>query len=443
MACLRALVASALLLALGASGCTSRCARVASARTELLARPAAGPGAAARAADGRVTLPFSRANALFAELLAAKPLRVELAAAELGRWRVVVPSGLAAVVREVRLEPAPAERVRLAITLALYDADEELTTLAGVAELAPELVRRGADTALVLELRPENLLELRPDLGSRPRAALARALARWLPGPLRGRIPASALDVAVGELGQSLAAVAYQAVRRSLLPRVGELTRLTLRLPDLPLERTALRSSKLPVPALELELYSSLPVRPPPSASAPRPSGEQITVELTASTGAELANWAIAHGLAPRWYTRDLAPSPRGEFRPLFDYRADDRAHPWKIASLQERGGCSYFLVGASATMALRGGKLEVTVTDRQLEAAETSWLLRAAAWLKFQLTGAIDRSRRVAAHTELTIGGRTLRSEVVAAELQHDRLRFTLAVHAAAAPTPAPSQAR
>lgn len=69
----------------------------------------------------------------------------------------------------------------------------------------------------------------------------------------------------------------------------------------------------------------------------------------------------------------------------------------------------------------------------------ETSWLLRAAAWLKYLLTGAIDRSRRVAAHTELTTGGRTLRSEVVAAELDQHRLRFALQPRAAAAPGPSP----
>lgn len=425
-------LAAALALALGASGCTSRCARVASARAALLAREPAGQ----RAADGVVTLPFARANALFAELLAQKPLRIALEAAELGLLRVAVPAGLAVQVREVRLEPAPAERVRLAIHLTLSDAEEELTTLTGVVELEPELVRHSADTSLVLALSPEKLLELSPDLGARPRAALARALSRWLPAPLRGKIPASALDAAVAELGQALAATTYRAVRRNLLSQLGELTRLTLRLPDLPLERTALRSLQHPVPALELELYSSLPIRPLASPASPRPNGEDITVELTASTAAELANWAIARGLAPRWYTRDLAPSPRGEFRPLFDYRAEDRAHPWKIASLQERGGCSYFLVGARAELAVRSEKLEVTVTDRQLEAAETSWLMRAAAWLKFLLTGAIDRSRRVAAHTELTIGGRTLRSEVVSAELAHDRLRFGLELRAVTTPT-------
>lgn len=426
-------LAVALASALCASGCTSRCARVASARTALLAREPTGP----RAADGKVTLPFARANALFAELLAQRPLQVTLEAAELGPMRVAVPAGLAVQIREVRLEPAPTERLRLALTVVLRDADEELTSLRGVAELEPELVRHGTDTSLVLALAPEKLLELSPDLGPRPRAALARALTRWLPAPLRGRIPAAALDTAVAELAQSLAAITYRAVRRSLLSQLGELTRLSLRLPDLPLERTALRSMEHPIPALELELFSSLPVRALPSAQQPRASGDEITIELTASTGAELANWAIAQGHAPQWYTRDLAPSPRGEFRPLFDYRAEDRAHPWKIASLQERGGCSYFLVGASARLALRGGKLEVTVTDRQLEAAETSWLLRAAAWVKFLLTGAIDRSRRVAAHTQLTIGGRTLRSEVVAAELAHDRLRFGLRLSAVTPPTP------
>ena len=46
-----------------------------------------------------------------------------------------------------------------------------------------------------------------------------------------------------------------------------------------------------------------------PTASA---SSDDIGVAVAASTVAELANWAIASGRAPRWYDRSLTPTPSG-----------------------------------------------------------------------------------------------------------------------------------
>ena len=53
--------------------------------------------------------------------------------------------------------------------------------------------------------------------------------------------------------------------------------------------------------------------------------------------------------------------------------------------------------------------------------------MIEAAAWVKYFFTGAIDRSKRVAAHTQLAIGGRTLATQVIAAQLAHDELRIGL----------------
>ena len=47
---------------------------------------------------------------------------------------------------------------------------------------------------------------------------------------------------------------------------------------------------------------------------------------MSGSAVAELANWAIDEGHAPRWYDRSLKPTEKGEFRPRFDYVAADRA---------------------------------------------------------------------------------------------------------------------
>lgn len=148
---------------------------------------------------------------------------------------------------------------------------------------------------------------------------------------------------------------------------------------------------------------------------------------MSGSAVAELANWAIDHGHAPRWYTRSLTPSESGEFRPRFDYVAEDRAHPFKVYAFQERGGCSYFKVGVRASVAITGDKLEVIALDRALEASAANPAIEAAAWVKYFVTGSIDRSKKLAAQTQLTVGGRPLATQIVGAALDDDELRFAL----------------
>jgi len=48
-------------------------------------------------------------------------------------------------------------------------------------------------------------------------------------------------------------------------------------------------------------------------------------------------------------------------------------------------------------------------------------------AWMKYFLTGWVDRSKQVAAHTRLVAGHRALETRVVGAALGHDELSFTL----------------
>ena len=158
---------------------------------------------------------------------------------------------------------------------------------------------------------------------------------------------------------------------------------------------------------------------------------------LSGSAVAELANWAIDRGIAPQWYTRSIKPSPSGEFRPRFDYLAEDRGHPFKVLAFQERGGCSYFKVGVRASVGIKGDKLEVIALDRALEASAANAVIEAAAWVKFFVTGSIDRSKTVVAKTQLTVGDRTLQTQVVGAALAHDELQFQLRFTPVAAPLP------
>jgi hypothetical protein len=414
---------SLLALALVTTGCGSRCKEVNSARDALANRAPT----AQRGTDVRVTVPFERANTLFAETLAAQPLTMALPAPSLGPIELSVPE-IAATVREVRALPGAAGKIRFAISIEIRDAEAEVAKLAMVVEVEPELERTGETAALVIGFGPENLVSLKPELAPEAKQTLGGAVSRWVPTRLRDKLPQPLLDAAASKLGRHLTGGAYEVLRVTLLERLGELTRMHLRLPDVPIAKVDIRST----PALLVaDIATDLPVR---RGLAPaRDDATEIGVAMSGSAVAELANWAIDHGHAPQWYTRSLTPSPSGEFRPRFDYVAEDRAHPFKVYAFQERGGCSYFRVGVRAQVALAGDTLTVTALDRDLEASAANPVIEAAAWVKYFLTGSIDRSKRVAAHTQLSVGGRALETRVVGAAIESDEVRFALEFKAVA----------
>jgi hypothetical protein len=427
-------VAGALALAgiVAANGCGSRCKEVESARSALRSRQ----GAPNRGADVRVTIPLERANKLIEEVL-RDPLTVPLDAPDLGPIELVTER-LSATVREVRLQSGPPGKLRFATRVEVRDGSAEVATFALVGEIAPQLVRTGPvapkprrdganageppSAELVIGLGPENLLALKPELAPNARDTIDGAIDRWVPQRLRDRVPAIVKSAAARKLGAFVVGAGYEVVRRTLLTRLGEVTRVRLRLPDVPVAHVDIQSTDL---TLVVDILTDLPVR---RGLATLPVNDNdIGVRISGSAVAELANWAVETGRAPRWYNRTIEPKPDGEFRPRFDYIAEDRAHPLKVYSFQERNGCSYFRVGVLAQIKLDGDALVATALDRELEAQSANPAIEAAAWVKYFVVGALDRSKRFAAHTRLSVGGRTLVTRVMGASITDDEARFAL----------------
>lgn len=407
----RAIVAAILILA---NGCGSRCHEVQRARTAL-----AHAGAPDRTADVRVSVPLDRANELIAELLRAEPLEAPIDVPDLGPIEVMTT--LRARLRDVRVQPGGPDKLRFAIRLEIRDDERTLTTLGLVTEVAPQLERDSDGAMLAIGFGPENLLSVKPELGRDASRALTDAVTRALPGPIRDRVPRVIIETAVNKLTTHLTDGAYRALQATLLKRVGEVTRVKLRLPDVPITKWTSHSTES---VLTVELVTDLPVRHGLVTAATEPT--EITVAIAGSAVAELANWAIDKGHAPRWYNRVIQPKTDGDFRPQFDYIVGAR-NPFKVYSFQERNGCSYFRIGVRASIAMKGEQLEATALDRDLEHSAANPVVEVAGWVKYFLVGALDRSKRVATHTRLAIGSRILETRVVDAAIQNDEVRFAL----------------
>jgi hypothetical protein len=399
-----------------AGGCGANCAEIGARKRALSERTGAAAGPHAR-----VHVPFARANQLLAELVRDGALRVPLQVPALGPLTLAVPE-LTAVVRGVELRPAAADQLRFAIEIEIDDADQPVTTLTAVVDVRPQLVRTAEGSELVAGVGSENLRSIDLQLRDQDGHALVDAVARWLPPALRSSVPRAVLDGAARKLAEYLTGRAYDALRARLLGRLGEITQLRIRLPALPIAATQVSSTP---DALTVDLTTDLPVRR--GLAAAPPTSPDMVVQLSESTAAELTNWSIAQGHLPQSYTRGLEPRAGGDYRPHFDYVAEDRRRPVKIHVFQERNGCSYFQVGLRFDIGLVGDQLEVAVHDRLVEASDASTALEVGLWLKQLIQGSVDRSYRAAARTELTIGGHRFAARMLGAAATGDDLAFTL----------------
>jgi hypothetical protein len=177
---------------------------------------------------------------------------------------------------------------------------------------------------------------------------------------------------------------------------------------------------------LIVEIETDLPVRRGLAAGNDQ-VGSDIGVRISGSAAAELANWALDQGHGPQRFNRNLKPTADGEFQPRFDYVAEDRAHPLKVYSFQERGGCSYHRVGVRGAIALDGEMVKATALDRDLEAQSANPVIELGAWTNLLFAGWVDRSKRAAAQTQLAVGNRALATRVVKAAIETDELVFEL----------------
>ena len=404
------------------AGCGSRCREIAAERDALARRApsAAGPHL-------QLWVPLATGNALIAETLREQPLTAEIALPR--SLPVAVPGGgLTAVAREVRLLPAGPDRVRAAIRLEIRDADGPITWLAVEAALAPALVREAGGAQVVIGFGPRNLEHVRPELAPRAERALADAIGRRLPRAIRDRVPRALLERAGGRAASYLAGAAFDLLRAALLGRLGEMTRLRVRLPDVPIRGVSLRTRG---DALEIDVATDLPVRRglPVDARQRPAAADALSLRVSGSAAAELANWAIERGRLPRHYTRSLEPRPDGQYVPRLDYLAGRAARPLVVHVFQERGGCSSFQVGLRPRLSVRGGRLAVDLLDQRIERVRGPAHLEIAVWLHELVTRSVDHTRQLAAATEISVGGRRFTARVVAAAIAGDELRFALRV--------------
>ncbi|MBX3157467.1 MAG: hypothetical protein KF773_15940 [Deltaproteobacteria bacterium] len=411
-------IAFAVGVAVAASGCGGPCKKIAADRAALVGRTDATPGPSAR-----IRIPLALANRLIAQVVAdEEPIAL---AGPLGRLLGV--DEVKVTLREAALVPAETGKIGVDLAIAIDDAEGHLATLRGRTNV-DAIVEPGEPPAVAIAVRFDQLAKLDLELSDRARAAAGGAVADAVPDAVKQRVPRGILERGAGRLVEKLAPKVYDGLRDVVLVRLGEATRLHLPLPPMPLSRVDVAPAPGDVPALDLLVHTQLPIRAPVGfATAATP--EAINVEVSGSAAAELANWGIAHGVAPRHYTRELKPDPDGAYVPHFDWRPDRGDKPMVVHMFRTKGACAHFQVAAQPHVEVRGDQVRAYVANKELEQADASLAFAALANLKDAVSSTTSETKQAPAARTLRIGGREVTTRLVRAAIGGGDLRAAIAV--------------
>jgi hypothetical protein len=428
----RTLARTALLLtcAVGAAGCGPTCAQIADQRAQFLRRPPPAPSW-----HLAVAIPRPLIDRLLAEELAELPVvRVPLPS-----FGQTVTEPLTIRVRRCTLRPAPADTIGLLLELDVLYGAERAFSLTLEPLLRPALdARRGA---LEVGLRPDDLTAVKPRLDPQAAQRLGQVMHRRLPSAVRPFVPRAVLDAAAARAVTFLGEQLFRLLKTVALPRLGEIARLRLDLRGLPVAAMGISTQPDPAGALRLLVRTTLPVAHGLTLDQIVAGSGTARAFIPGATATELGNWGMVRGLLPGRVNSKGELHASGELELAFDWVHGPRpakVHVWKL----ERH-CLHGRLGATPTVELKAGELEIAARDMVLEKVEGPPLVRAAVWGRALWSRTYSFCRKLASQMQFTVAGRTLRLEVVGAALSGDTFTVDLQLRRVPASASAPVAAR
>lgn len=367
------------------------------------------------------------------------------------------PSSLSLRLSHLSMIPSPSGALTFKLEVVAEEGVERLFTVSGEAQVPPRLdLERHA---LIFALEPDQLRTLALDLSPRAAASVSGLLWRQMPGSVREVTPRPLFMMASKALVEEAIEQIYPLVREGILAHLGELTRLEVALPEVPLkalEVQGVAADAVGGDRLVVHVFTDLPVSHGVSPAEVGP-GEGVLVRASGEAMAALANWAMRRGHLPTRFNADGEADPEGRWQARVTW-ARERERPdmppgfdlhlWRL-----RRGCAYVRIQSVARLALahsaEGKRLEGAVEDGEIVEVKGEALVEAMIWLNTLWRNATAFAGSMAAETELVLGDRRWRTAVTEATLERSEIRLRLSVAAAAehrrptrlsAPTPEPA---
>ena len=410
--------------ALVAPACGTTCEQIAGDRARFLHREGGTPQP-----HLALEIPFAMANRLIAARLERVPATpITLGAG--GRFQRYLPS-LTLVPKRLELRPAPPGHLGLHAELELRTSGGRWLTVDVAGQLRPEL--RAGTGQLELGIRADDLRSLRPRLNPVAREQVIDFLVgRHLPVPLRLLLRSEAAGALLDQIVADATEKTYAALREHVLARLGEVVRLRIGVPDLPLADLRLHSAggrsdgrlvvhaRTPFPVSEGLAVTTPGERPP----AP----DVMRLRLAGATVAELGNWAIARGELPGRYDRQGRPTPDGDFEAGLAWTDGNR--PLKVDLWKTAAPCLQVRLGATPKLAVAGDRLRVSVDDGAIERVKGPALIEFGAAFYRLAADAIRFSHELAGRLRFSLGGQEMVVRVRSARSSAEALVLDLQLH-------------
>lgn len=398
------------------AGCGSACPQVSAERDAFFARSLQTPQVHAS-----LDLPFAEVNRLFAEQLRGMP-PVPVTLPGLGKYARHL-GAIAIAPRSVLLKPGKPGALHFDLDFAVLHRERVLFSLATTAAVAPNIT----DGRLVVPLGPESLHAVRPRLGPRASADLAKALHDLLPGPAQLVVTRKRLRRVADKALAELVDGGYALLRDSVVAKMAPRTQVAIDLPDLPIEDVVIDSR---AGWLALGMKTRMPVegRLPRTLKAP-PNG-RLRMRLLGGAVAALGNRAIVAGDLPQRLNEKGKPAKDGAFRPGLSWESGDR--PAKIWLWREQDQCMRARVGGTPMLsasrdASQRAQVQVRIADGAIEDVEGPTLVTLGAWVQSLWADAIQVSKAVVAQTGFAVGERRVEVAVEGARVAKDVVELEL----------------
>jgi hypothetical protein len=399
------------LLALFLASCAAPCKQVKNSRAAFEARTAA-----AESPHLAMSVPFAVVDQLVAaQLKRLKPLRMrmpEIAGLSTGTLTVRV--------ERVRAKKAPPGRLRFAITVGLSSGKRKVMNLDIDVVVTPQI--DAPNHEVVIAVSGKNVQSIKPRLDQNANRQLADFIWSQLPSAARMLTSKKQIAAMASGLSDELMQQAFALVKRELLDDLGEITRIELELPDLPLRRVEVQTQKR---YLVLGVYTSLPVEKGVGDVLGRKKGMHenlVQLRIPGHAAAEFGNYAMELGEIPERWTLEGEASEDG---PLFAALGwnDDGKKPLAVHLWSLEKDCAHVELGATPTVAVSDRHIVLQTNDAKIEKVEGPLKVRAGIWFSGLGRRSFSFVEQTAANMEFEVGGQRLSARVHSAKLQGGEL--------------------
>jgi len=398
------------------AGCGATCDRIEEDREEFQARKATNADTHAE-----VLIPFGVAERLVgAQISAVKPIDVKIPG--LGNLDDYF-GDLSVAPTRVELLPAAPDHIGFHLDFEVRSDGKKAFAMYMETEVRPEIDL--AAGKVTFGFSPEVLEKAKPGISKDAKKDLGGVIYARIPGAARIFVPRSMVDAAAGEAVEMLVESFYAKAKEKMLPALSEKSRFELTLPDVPLASVAVTSTAEGGGRLRLAMVTSLPARAgiaEAAEGAPTPSAERITIRMSGSTVAELANWAMAKGLVPDRYDGKGKPRKDGELRPGLDWvRGEER--PMKLILWDLDKPCMRITMSAKPSVAVVDEKLEIKALDTKTDDVEASAFTKVGVWFYILWKDAMKLDQKTSARMKMVVAGREIEAVVEKAVVERDDL--------------------